>query len=147
MQGYSIDVTGLLYDMVTTVSMHHCYDINEASKEALIVGFAAESCNMDSVIAFSIPSSFTRMERLIIMDRNFRYVNSFDVSNFPSLQMVTIRTNSFTTVQNGYGDNPNRSFRMTNNTALATLAIGSYSFSDYGGGFVLSSTVDFVMLW
>ena len=85
------------------------------------------------------------MESLIIMDRNFRHVNTFDVSNFPNLRTVLIETNSFTTIQNGFANNVNRSFRMTNNTALTTVAIGRYSFSDYGGGFIISSIDDFVM--
>ena len=45
--------------------------------------------------------------------------------------------NSFTKKKNRYGDDPSRSFSISNCVELKSIEIGRYSFSDYAGGFEL----------
>ena len=84
-------------------------------------------------------SRFDLLEELEIGSDSFMYVNEFIIDGLNELKSIKIGMNSLTTRKNSYGDNRNRSFHVLNCDELASIEIGSYSFSDYGGGFELNN--------
>ena len=59
------------------------------------------------------------------------------INGLNELKSLVIGSNSFTKNKNNYGNNSSRSFHILNCIELESIEIGSYSFSDYGGGFEL----------
>ena len=66
-------------------------------------------------------------------------MNEFIINGLNELKSLIIGNNSFTKEKNSYGDDPSRSFHILNCAELESIEIGSYSFSDYGGGFELKN--------
>ena len=73
----------------------------------------------------------------------FLKVNIFVIDGLKSLKSLKIGMNSFTHLKNNdkwdfeKANNRNRSFKLLNCDELESIEIGSFSFSDYGGGFEL----------
>ena len=89
-------------------------------------------------------SLFLNLEELIIGNNCFSNVNVFNIDGLNHLKSVKIGSNSFTKKKNdqGYSRKLNikfRSFSIVNCDKLESIEIGSYSFSDYGGGFELKN--------
>ena len=82
---------------------------------------------------------YTNLESLEIGDSNFQHVSEFVIDGFDELKSLKIGENSFTRSINSYGDDPSRSFGISNCFELESIEIGSYSFSDYGGKFELKN--------
>ena len=59
------------------------------------------------------------------------------ISGLNKLKSLKIGVNSFTKEKNDYGIDKSRSFSILNCDELKSIEIGSFSFSDYGGGFEL----------
>ena len=55
------------------------------------------------------------------------------------LKSLKIGINSFTEKKNSRGNDSSRSFSILNCNELESIEIGSYSFSDYAGGFELKN--------
>ena len=66
-------------------------------------------------------------------------MNLFKIDGLNELKSLKIGKNSFTMEKNSYGNDSNRSFSILNCIELESIEIGSYSFSDYGGGFELKN--------
>ena len=72
-------------------------------------------------------------------------VSVFNIDGLNHLKLLKIGINSFTLVYRSVkwnwnrATNTNRSFSITNCNELESIEIGSFSFSDYGGGFELKN--------
>ena len=84
-------------------------------------------------------SRFDLLEELIIGDDSFMYVNEFIIDGLNHLKSLVIGMNSFTKKKNSNGNDSSRSFSILNCDELKSIEIGSYSFSDYAGGFELKN--------
>ena len=87
-------------------------------------------------------SLFLNLEELIIGNDCFSNVNEFNIDGLNHLKLVKIGNNSFTLLNSGEWDNDIannefRSFSILNCIELESIEIGSFSFSDYAGGFEL----------
>ena len=91
-------------------------------------------CNNINFKTFDI-SSFLNLEQLVIGDNCYRNVNEFVINGLNHLKSLKIGINSFTIYRNEYGNISSRSFSILNCNELQSIEIGSFSFSDYGGGF------------
>ncbi|KAM7457421.1 hypothetical protein BLSTO_01817 [Blastocystis sp. subtype 1] len=77
-------------------------------------------------------SVFPNVERIVVNDAVYKYVNEVNVVGLKKLQSVVIGENSFTRRMHGYGNDPNRRFVLKNCPNLKELKMGRFSFSDYG---------------
>ena len=93
-----------------------------------------DSCDYAFITSFK-PKS--KVELIDIRDYCFENVDTFKIDGLNELKSLKIGYNSFT--KNRYGDNYSRSFHILNCIELKSIEIGSYSFSDYGGGFELKN--------
>ena len=96
------------------------------------------SMNNENYNTFNF-SRFTFLEELIIGDDCFEYVKLFNINGLNHLKSLIIGMNSFTRNKNSWANNPSRSFSILNCNELESIEIGSFSFSDYGGGFELNN--------
>ena len=74
---------------------------------------------------------------MIIGDECFENVDLFSIDGLNELKYIKIGINSFKKANNYDGYDSSRSFSILNCVELESIEIGSYSFSDYGGGFEL----------
>ena len=85
------------------------------------------------------------IESIIIGCDSFCSVNEFVIDGLNELKTLKIGSNSFTLLKSNdkwnddIANNRNRSFFISNCIELKSIEIGSYSFSDYGGGFELKN--------
>ena len=90
-------------------------------------------------------SRFTVLEELIIGNNCFSNVKLFKIDGLNHLKSIKIGINSFTLLKSSdkwdwrKAINRNRSFHILNCIELESIEIGSFSFSDYGGGFELKN--------
>ena len=101
------------------------------------------SMNDETYTIFNF-SRFDLLEELIIGDYCFSNVNEFKIDGLKKLKSLKIGNNSFTHLKSSNWDwkkanNRNRSFSILNCVELESIEIGSFSFSDYGGGFELKN--------
>ena len=102
------------------------------------------SCNDKEYTIFNF-SRFSLLEELTIGNECFEYVNLFKLNKMNHLKSLKIGINSFTHLKNSdkwdfdKANNGNRSFHILNCIELESIEIGSFSFSDYGGGFELKN--------
>lgn len=68
----------------------------------------------------------------------FEYVRSFRIEGLSQLKGLRIEKNSFTQTKNQFGNDNSKSFHIVNCKALASINIGEYSFTDFGGDFELT---------
>ena len=69
----------------------------------------------------------------------YNEVSSFRIDGLKSLKSLTIGSNSFTGMKNGFGNDIDKSFHILNCESLESIQIGEYSFSDFGGEFELNN--------
>ena len=103
--------------------------------------FVLRSCA--SVVELSVGSGSMRLfkrfevagvpslETIRVGDECFANVNEVDLEGLSGLKRMVVGMNSFTLKKNGYGNDPTRGFSLRNCTALTTLEVGRFSFSDY----------------
>ena len=107
------------------------------------------SCNDVNYILFDI-SRFTLLESLEIGNDSFGSIESFLINDLPKLRNLKIGSNSFTQIKAADWNsdvykaleaarNESKSFHILNCESLESIEIGTYSFSDFGGGFELSN--------
>ena len=84
-------------------------------------------------------SQYNLLEELVIGDDCFRLMGKFMIDGLNELKSLKIGINSFTKEKNSHGNDESRSFSILNCNELESIEIGSYSFSDYGGGFELKN--------
>ena len=83
------------------------------------------------------------IESIMIGDDSFCCVDKFIIDGLNHLKSIKIGSNSFTHLKSNdqwdyiKANNGNRSFHILNCDELKSIDIGSFSFSDYGGGFEL----------
>lgn len=90
------------------------------------------ACNSNSVTSFQF-TGYQDLESIEVGDYNFMYVVRFVLSKLPKLKTLKIGKSSFTTSTSGYSDKSG-SLSISDCPLLESIEIGSYSFSDYGGG-------------
>ena len=94
--------------------------------------------NSESITSFDL-SAMKLLTSIIIGNNNMYYTNTFILDNMLFLESVSIGSNSFTSMNNRFGNDSNKSFHILNCDKLESISIGKYSFSDYGGEFELSN--------
>ena len=94
----------------------------------------SNACNSNNITIFNL-TDYESIVLIDIGDDNLMYVNRFVINGLNHLKSLKIGMNSFTRT----GDNPSRSFHILNCIELKSIEIGSFSFSDYGGGFELKN--------
>ena len=99
---------------------------NCASVSELVVGDNGMK-SFKSVEIVGVPS----LETIRVGDECFANVNEVDLEGLSGLKRMVVGMNSFTLKKNGYGNDPTRGFSLRNCTALTTLEVGRFSFSDY----------------
>ena len=130
-----IDISTILEDLIPFT----LDDINTNSKSIQIPN---GSCNNLETLNYS---KYTLLEELIIGDNCFSNVELFKIDGMNELKSLKIGVNSFTHLKNNdrwnddMANNLSRSFSILNCVELESIEIGSYSFSDYGGGFELKN--------
>ena len=82
-------------------------------------------------------NQYDRLKVLRINSGSFRNLKSFSLSYLKNLTTVDIGDNCCTFAMNKTGNAIEKSFSITNCDNLVSITIGSYSFSDYAGGFTL----------
>lgn len=82
-------------------------------------------------------NQYDRLKVLRINNGSLRNLKSFSLSYLKNLTTVDIGDNCCTFAMNKTGNAIEKSFSITNCDNLVSITIGSYSFSDYAGGFTL----------
>ena len=82
-------------------------------------------------------NQYDRLKVLRINSGSLRNLKSFSLSYLKNLTTVDIGDNCCTFAMNKTGNAIEKSFSITNCDNLVSITIGSYSFSDYAGGFTL----------
>ena len=100
---------------------------------------SSNSCNILTSLNLN---EYKLLKSIEIGDNCFENVNEFVIDGLNELKSLKIGKNSFTLVKKGNWDNDKaensyRSFGILNCIELKSIEIGSFSFSDYGGGFKL----------
>ena len=103
---------------------------------------SSNSCNILTSLNLN---EYKLLKSIEIGDNCFENVNEFVIDGLNELKSLKIGINSFTHLKSGdkwdndKANNTNRSFSILNCIELKSIEIGSFSFSDYGGGFKLSN--------
>ena len=84
-------------------------------------------------------NKYTYLKSLVIGNDCFMNVSMFAIDGLNELKSLKIGMNSFTRNKNSFGNDSSRSFHLLNCIELESIEIGSYSFSDCGGGFELKN--------
>ena len=113
-----------------------CPYLNNLEETSISLSIPNNACNSDSLITFDL-SIFFMLQSVTIGDGNFMYANEFVIDGLNYLKSLKIGINSFTKYKNSSGSDSSRSFSILNCDQLKSIEIGSFSFSDYGGGFEL----------
>ena len=79
------------------------------------------------------------IESIEIGDECFMNVKLFKIDGLNELKSLKIGMNSFTKKKYSHGNNPSRSFSISNCIELESIEIGSFSFCDYAGSFELNN--------
>ena len=79
------------------------------------------------------------MKTLIIGYDSFFSVRTFRINGLHKLTTINIGKNSFTQKKLGFGNNTDKSFYIENCENLQTISIDEFSFTDFGGEFVLKN--------
>lgn len=100
--------------------------------------YTVKSNSKNKVSAFRL-SSKPFLKEIRIGDECFAQAAVFQIDELMSLKSLTIGSNSFTMKKNSHGNDESAIFSIHNCNALESVAIGEYSFSDFGGTFELVS--------
>ena len=73
----------------------------------------------------------------MIGDDSFFSARTFRINGLHKLTRIDIGKNSFTQKKLGFGNNTDKSFHIEDCENLQTISIGEFSFTDFGGEFVL----------
>ena len=90
--------------------------------------------HFNQISKLSFPSHVSLIE---IGDNCFKSVQTFKMDGLHHLKSLKIGKNSFTQKKNDWGNDKSKSFHILNCESLESIEIGEYSFSDFGGQFVL----------
>ena len=131
---FTLDVSNSLASLITTSKCPSM--ITEMHSTTTEINIPAYSCN-DRADRFFELTPFLMLETLQIGNDCFSEVYRFEISGLPALKSIIIGKNCFTQQKNDHGDNPHRSFSITDCPSLEIITIGRYSFSDYSGPFVI----------
>ena len=91
------------------------------------------------ILVDCIVSLFCNLESIEIGNDCFGSVQTFEIDGLSRLKTIKIGKNSFTQKKNGHDNNQWKSFHILNCESLESIEIGEYSFSDFGGQFILSN--------
>ena len=132
----------MLTHFVPITYSYNC--IESIDSDVTSIHLRDRTCNDLNYTIFDF-SRFILLEKLIIGNDSFMNVSVFNIDGLNHLKLLKIGINSFTLVYRSVkwnwnrANNTNRSFSITNCNELESIEIGSFSFSDYGGGFELKN--------
>ena len=134
-----LDVSSILIDIIP-IYYHYDY-IESIDSNVKSIHLPDRICDDEEYTIFNF-SRFILLEELEVGSNSFMYVNEFKIDGLNELKSLKIGSDSFTHLKSSNWDsdkakNTNRSFQILNCIELESIEIGSYSFSDYGGGFEL----------
>ena len=132
-----IDVSPVLSQLIQVLPE----ELRSIELDTKSISISNNSCNDLEYTIFNF-SRFDELEEMIIGDDCFENVNIFVINGLNVLKSLKIGKNSFTRSKSNYGNDESRSFHILNCAELKSIEIGSYSFSDYGGGFELINLPD-----
>ena len=112
---------------VTVTSWNQLNTLNTTVTEITI---PSNSMNDASLTVLDL-SRLRGLQKLVIGDECFMYVNETRLTGLRYLESVEIGMNSFTQHKNNAGKDPDRHFYVKDCPKLKSLKIGRYSFSDY----------------
>ena len=112
---------------VTVTSWNQLNTLNTTVTEITI---PSNSMNDASLTVLDL-SRLRGLQKLVIGDECFMYVNETRLTGLRYLESVVIGMSSFTKKKNNAGKDPDRHFYLKNCPKLKSLKIGRYSFSDY----------------
>ena len=104
--------------------------LNSLNRKVSEITIPSNSLNEASLTVLDL-SRFRRLQKLVIGDECFMYVNETRLTGLYYLESVVIGKNSFTQHKNSFGQDSNRHSYLKDCPKLKSLKIGSYSFSDY----------------
>ena len=136
-----LDVSSILIDIIP---IYYLYDFIESiDSNVKYIHLPDRICNDEEYTIFNF-SRFILLEELEIGSNSFMYVNEFNIDGLNKLKSLKIGMSSFTRVRKNESlddriNNKSRSFHILNCVELESIEIGSFSFSDYGGGFELNN--------
>ena len=140
-----IDVSPILADLIIIlVIVSNSVELNEMNVNVENLIISSNSCNELKSLNLN---EYQYLKSVEIGNDCFSNVELFKIDELNELKSIKIGINSFTLVKSGNiwdwdfekANNTNRSFSVLNCDELESIEIGSYSFSDYGGGFELKN--------
>ena len=116
-------------------------ELNKLNIDITNLIISSNSCNELETLNLN---QYRMLKSIEIGNDCFESVNEFRLNGLNELKSLKIGNNSFTHVKKGNwnydkANNKSRSFSIFNCVKLELIEIGSYSFSDYGGGFELKN--------
>ena len=122
----------LIVPKLLAVTVTNWNQLNTLNTTVTEITVPSNSMNDASLTVLDL-SRFRRLQKLVIGDECFMYVNEVKMVGLIVLDSVEIGKNSFTKYKSTYHitPDPNRHFYLKNCPKLKSLKIGRYSFSDY----------------
>ena len=123
------------------INIHDAIELNDLEQNVTNLMKVSNCCNELTSLDLS---KYKQLEVIEIGNDCFENVDTFRIDGLDHLKSLKIRKNSFTHLKssNNWNDkagNSSRSFHLLNCSQLESIQIGSFSFSDYGGGFDLAN--------
>ena len=115
------------------ITIHNSIELKEMNMNVTNLIISSNSCNDLNSLNLN---EYRYLKSIEIGDDCFENVELFNIDGLNELKSLKIGIKSFTKYKNWYA-NDDRSFRILNCIELESIEIGSFSFSDYGGGFEL----------
>ena len=84
-------------------------------------------------------SNYVNLKRIEIGDDCFANVKTFKINGLNRLKTIIIGSNSFTQKKGSWGIDESKLFHILNCESLESTQIGRFSFSDFGGDFLLKN--------
>ena len=84
-------------------------------------------------------SNYVNLKRIEIGDDCFANVKTFKINGLNRLKTIIIGSNSFTQKKGSWGIDESKIFHILNCESLESIQIGRFSFSDFGGDFLLKN--------
>ena len=121
------------------IDIHNSIELNELHILVTDLVISSNSCNELKSLNLN---KYRYLKSIVIGDDCFENVDTFRIDGLHHLKSLIIGVDSFTHMKssdldNNKSINESRSFSILNCAELESIEIGSFSFSDYGGGFEL----------
>ena len=119
-----------------SITVNNSVELKSMNMNVTNLIICSNSCNELNSLNLN---EYRYLKSIEIGDDCFENVELFNIDGLNELKSLKIGMNSFTKIKNSFGNDSSRSFSILNCIELESIEIGSYSFSDYGGGFELKN--------